>query len=82
MKKLQGILGEKEYFCGEITWADFAISEYMNCLWFLDQSIFDDSKNVLDHMNRIWELPAIKAYHGTDRFNERPLNNFVARFKW
>ena len=81
MKKLQGILGEKEYFCGEITWADFAISEYMNCLWFLDQSIFDDSKNVLDHMNRIWELPAIKAYHGTDRFNERPLNNDVARFK-
>lgn len=75
LAKLSGILGEKEYFAGEITWVDFAIAEFMQTLWLLEPALFENFQNILNHQKRIWELPAIKAYHESDRWQERPCNN-------
>jgi hypothetical protein len=31
--KLSGLLGDKNWFCGEITWIDFAIGEELNTMF-------------------------------------------------
>ena len=39
--------------------------------------------NVWNHQKRVWDLPAIKAYHESNRYHERPINNpSVAKWYW
>mgnify|MGYP001220213858 CR=1 FL=1 len=63
LAKLNGLLEGKEYYAGQITWADFAIAEFVQCLWLLDSKLVEEYPNVWAQQKRVWELPAIKAYH-------------------
>ena len=65
----------KDFVAGEITWVDFVLAEFMQCLWHLQKDFLESYANVWNHQKRIWDLPAIKAYHETDKFKELPLNN-------
>lgn len=75
LAKLNGLLEGKEYYAGQITWIDFPIAEFMQCLWLLDNALIESYPNVWNHQKRVWDLPAIKAYHESDRFSERPVNS-------
>jgi len=78
---LNALLEGKEYYAGQITWADFAVAEFVQCLWLLDNHLIESFPNVWNQQKRVWELPAVKAYHQTDRWHERPCNN-PAVAKW
>lgn len=63
LNKLSSFIGEKNYYCGDITYVDFVIAEFIQQLNEMDPSLFEnENKNVLNHQKRIWELPAIKSY--------------------
>ena len=81
MVKLNSLIEGKDYYCGEITWLDFAVAEFMQTLWLLDAGFVEGFGNVQNHWKRVWDLPAIKAYHESDRFKERPCNNYMAKWK-
>ena len=74
------MLEGEEYVAGEITWVDFALAEFMQCLWLLKPSFLESFPNVWNHQKRIWDLPAIEAYHASGRYKEVPVNNPYARW--
>jgi hypothetical protein len=78
---LNGLLEGKSYYAGQITWVDFPIAEFVQCLWLLEGKLIEEYGNVWAHQKRIWELPTIKAYHESNRWQERPVNN-PAVAKW
>ena len=75
LTKLNQMLEGRDFIAGEITWVDFVLAEFMQCLWILQKDFLEGFANIWAHQKRVWELPAIKAYHETDRFKEVPLNN-------
>ena len=63
LAKLSGIIGEKDYYCGEITWYDFAVADFMQTLWLLEAPLIESYPNIWNHQKRVWDLPALKSYH-------------------
>jgi len=39
LKKLDGLLGNKEYICGGLTWIDFGLADFFQTLNLLDSTI-------------------------------------------
>lgn len=74
LTKLNALLEGKEYFCGQITWVDFVVAENMQAVGLLDSKILEPFPNIVSHQKRIWELPEIKKYHDSERWQERPVN--------
>ena len=75
LEKLNKLLEGREFAAGEITWVDFVLAEFMQCIWHLHKEFLEGYANVWNHQKRIWDLPALKAYHESDRYKELPLNN-------
>ena len=75
LTKLNGLLEGKQFYAGEITWVDFAVAEFVQCLWLLDNGLIESFANVWNQQKRVWDLAEIKKYHGSDRWHERPVNN-------
>ena len=74
LNKLNLLLQGKEYFCGEITYIDFTIAEFIQSLVLFDAPLIEGFPNLFEHQKRIFSLPAIKAYTESERFEERPVN--------
>ena len=81
VKKLSGLLGDKEYFAGGITWIDFVIADFVQTLNLFNEEILKPFPKLTEHQKRIWALPELKAYFASDRFKERPCNNDIAYWK-
>jgi glutathione S-transferase len=81
VKKLGGLLGEKKFIAGELTWIDFAIADFMQTLDLLSPEILKPCPNLVEYYRRVWALPELKNYFASDRFKERPCNNTSAAWK-
>lgn len=62
LKKLSGLLGEKDYFCGKLTWIDFVVADTMQVLNLMNPKILSHHPNLVKLQERIWSLPELKAY--------------------
>ena len=63
LQKLNLLLNERQFVAGEITWVDFAVADFMQTLRLMEPALIQEYANINSHIDRIWELPAIKAYH-------------------
>ena len=80
LQKFSAILGEREYFAGDITYVDFYVADLIEQLNQLDSAQFETKKNLLQHQKRIWELPSIKAYLESERWLQSPINYVYGRW--
>ena len=74
LKKLSGLLGEKEYLCGGITWIDFVLADTLQVLGLMSPNILAGFGNLVRLQERIWSLPELQAYFGSARWQEHPVN--------
>eukprot|EP00178_Gracilaria_changii_P002165 TRINITY_DN13236_c0_g1_i1.p2 TRINITY_DN13236_c0_g1~~TRINITY_DN13236_c0_g1_i1.p2 ORF type:complete len:125 (+),score=19.07 TRINITY_DN13236_c0_g1_i1:303-677(+) len=81
VKKLAGLLGDKQFIAGELTWIDFAIADFIQTLNLLHADILKDAPKLTEYQQRVWGLPELKNYFASDRFKERPCNNTSATWK-
>jgi glutathione S-transferase len=80
LTKLNGLLGDKQFIAGEITWIDFAIADFLQVLSLLCQDYLIPFPKLTEYQKRVWSLPELKSYFASDRFHERPING--ARAMW
>lgn len=80
-KKLDGLLGNKEFICGGITWADFVLADFLQTLGLLHEDILKAFPKLVEYQKRVWGLPELKDYFSSDRFQERPCNGPMAAWK-
>jgi len=80
-KKLSGLLGSKEFFCGNITVVDFTIADSLQTIGLISTEYLKDYPNLAEHQKRVWGLPELKGYFSSERFRERPCNNYTAYWK-
>ena len=81
LAKLNGILGDKHFIAGEITWIDFAIADFFQTLGLLDAEYLKDFPKLAALQQRVWALPELQAYYSSTRWNERPCNGSIAHWK-
>lgn len=81
LKKLNGILAENQFMCGELTWMDFALADFFQTLGLLSEEILKPFPKLVEYQKRVWDLPELKDYFSSDRFKERPCNNYSAHWK-
>ncbi len=75
-------MGERKYVIGDqISYADFAFYEDIDVLLTFDEKMFDGFDNLKNYAARFREIPEIKAYLTSNRFQARPINNYP-RSKW
>lgn len=73
-KKWSGLLGAKDYICGEITWIDFTVADTVQSCTLLCPKAFDGLDNLLNHQKRVWGLPELQDYFNSNRFMMHPVN--------
>ena len=57
LKKINGLLGEKEFIAGGLTWIDFAIADFMQTLDLMDADILKPFPKIVEYYKRVWALP-------------------------
>ena len=62
LKKFSEILGEKDYFCGKITWIDFVLAETFQVLMLMNPLFLDSFTNLKGLQKRIWGLNELSGY--------------------
>ena len=80
INKLSGLLGEQQFIAGGITYADFAIAEFLQALELLDASFVAKYPELKAYQARVWALAELKDYFAS-RFQERPVFNYMAGWK-
>ena len=82
---LNDLLGKNEWVMGYLTYLDFILAETIERSADMDAEvgtkITKDYPNLIAHAKRVHELPAIKAYRQSDRFQPRPYLRHVALWK-
>jgi glutathione S-transferase len=82
---LNDLLGKNEWVMGYLTYLDFILAEITERNADMDAEvgtkITTDYPNLIAHSKRLHELPAVKAYRQTDRFQRRPYFRLVALWK-
>jgi len=53
----------------------------MQVLGLISIEYFKSYPNLIEHQKRVWELPELKDYFASDRYSERPCNNYTAAWK-
>ena len=81
LRKLNGVLGEKEFIAGGLTWIDFGLADFLQTLTLLHESFLKGFPKLLDYYKRVWALPELKEYFSSGKFKERPCNNYTAAWK-
>lgn len=61
--KLEKLIADKSFAAGEVTWVDFALSDFIQTLFMMIPDYKNEYPNLAAHQNKIWELEAIKKYH-------------------
>jgi len=77
-KDLNEILGEKEWLLGYLTYVDFMLAELLERFTDIDSelgtTVMGNYPNLQAHLKRFLELPGVKDYRASDRFQARPYN--------
>lgn len=81
LKKLSGILGEKQYIAGGITYLDFILADFIQALRQMDSGLFHSYPNLLKLQEHIWSFPELTAYFNSDRWHNHPVNGEEARWR-
>ena len=81
LRKLDGLLGDKEYMAGGITWVDFPIADFLQILSLLNEDLLKPFPRLAQHQKRIWGLPELKDYFASDKYKERPINGPNAHWR-
>jgi glutathione S-transferase len=81
LRKLAGLLGNKNFIAGELTWFDFTLADLLQTLVLLDGELLKGFPKLEEYYLRVWGLPSLKEYFGSERFRERPCNNYTAAWK-
>lgn len=81
LRKFNGLLGEKEFIAGQITWVDFPLADYLQILSILNEEYLKPFPKLSEYQKRIWNLPELKNYFSSDKFKERPVNGPSAHWK-
>ena len=81
LKKLNGLLGDKQFIAGEITWVDFVVADFIQTLGLLCEEYLKPFPKLAEHQKRVWGLPELKDYFSSDRYCERPCNGPSAAWK-
>lgn len=81
LKKLNGLLGEKQFIAGGLTWFDFGLADFLQTLRLLSGDYLKAFPKLEEYQQRVWALPELAAYFGSERFRERPCNNYTAAWK-
>ncbi|KAK3103164.1 hypothetical protein FSP39_016938 [Pinctada imbricata] len=69
-------LDDKPWFAGDsITACDFQMYEFLDQLKMMKPGVLDDYPKLQALTERFEDLPRIKAYMASDRFQKRPVNN-------
>jgi len=64
-----------------MTVIDFTVAETMQVLGLISIEYFKSYPNLIEHQKRMGELPELKDYFASDRYSERPCNNYTAAWK-
>lgn len=84
-KDLDSLLSEREWALGYLTYLDFRLVEYLERLADLDRELgtktVSDYPNLQAYIKRLYELPGVKEYRASSRFQARPHNFFMAAWK-
>lgn len=82
LKDLNKILEKNEYLLGYITYLDFNLAELVERFSQMDAEIgtavTTEYPALLAHFKRVLELPGVKEYRASDRFQARPHNGGFA----
>lgn len=82
LKTLNKILEEREWLLGYLTYLDFFLAEIVERFTLMDSeigtSVTRDYPALQAHAKRFVELPAIKAYRESDKYQARPHNGSSA----
>jgi len=81
LQKFKGLLGEKEFMAGYLTWIDFGIADFFQAANLLFPELFAEFPTLIAYQIRVWNLPELSAYFSSERFHERPINNYSAVWK-
>ena len=79
-KKWSGLLGTKDFICGEITWIDFTLADTIQKCNLLCPKGFVGYENLINYQKRVWGLPELQDYFSSPRFQMHPINGADA--KW
>lgn len=74
MGYLSNYMGKNDYLNGHISFVDFVAFEYFDLLQTIRPGYLDTWPNLKAFFARVGNLPAIKAYRESDRFQARPIN--------
>lgn len=74
LKKLSGILGEKEFLAGGLTYIDFILADFFQVLNKMNPQLFAQYPNLIKLQEHVWALPELKSYFLSARWKEHPIN--------
>ena len=82
MLALSKFLGDRKFLAGgtKASYVDFLAYEYLDVQEQFSPGLFDNTPNIKEYVERIRNLPNVKAYMTSDRFKEMPIYNLHA--KW
>ena len=81
LNKLAGLLGEKEWFCSKLTFADFIVGEFLQGYSLFQENFATEYPTLKAHQERVWQLEGVSDYLKSGRSNERPVN-YSPYAKW
>ena len=85
LKDLNKILEKREWLLGYLTYLDFFLAEIIERFTLMDSeigtSVTKDCLALQAHAKRFVELPGVKAYRESDKYQARPHNGFSAAWK-
>lgn len=81
LKAFEMFLGDRAFFAGaEPTFPDFHMYEMLYAHLKLDPECLRASPKLKAFFERFGQLPKVKAYHASDKFQPLPINNKMAKF--
>ena len=78
LTKLNRMIKGKHFMAGGLTWIDFGIADFLQTLQLYQPDYFQPYPELVSYQKRVWSLPELADYFASDRFHERPCNNFTA----
>ena len=74
IEKLQGLLGEKEWFTGKLSYCDFIVGDFFQVYSLFNENFAAEYPRLKALQERIWNLEGVNSYLQSERFKERPIN--------
>lgn len=68
VKRTADLLGDKDFFCGKLSWADFEAHELLFSYKFMEEKCLDEYPTLKAFMERFENLPNIKEYMASDGY--------------